>query len=127
MKKEKFVIEYDLKSVSPTLLWTYIGSANGLADWFADSVICDGKEYTFIWNKTPQKAVQTAVRTGFYIRFHWEEDGAEKTYFELRIATSELTGSTVLTITDFATPDEQASSRELWDTQIDDLRRTLGL
>lgn len=127
MKKEKFVIEYNLKSVSPTLLWTYIGSANGLADWFADSVICDGKEYTFIWNKTPQKAVQTAVRTGFYIRFHWEEDGAEKTYFELRIATSELTGSTVLTITDFATPDEQASNRELWDTQIDDLRRTLGL
>lgn len=38
MNKEKFIVEYDLKSVSPTLLWSYIGTKNGLADWFADDV-----------------------------------------------------------------------------------------
>ena len=31
MNKEKFIVEYDLKSVSPTLLWSYIGTKNGLA------------------------------------------------------------------------------------------------
>ena len=47
MKKEKFVVEYNLKSVSLPLLWTYIGTVNGLADWFADDVKSDGKIFTF--------------------------------------------------------------------------------
>ena len=39
----------------------------------------------------------------------------------------ELTGATALEITDFATPDEKADAIELWDTQVAELRRTLGI
>ena len=46
MNKEKFIVEYDLKSVSPTLLWSYIGTKNGLADWFADDVQNEEKLFT---------------------------------------------------------------------------------
>lgn len=127
MNKEKFVIEYELKSVSPALLWPYIASKNGLADWFADDVQSSDKTFTFFWNKMPQQAHQTAMRTGFYIRFHWLDDEEEKSYFEMRITTSELTGATMLTITDFAYPDEMADSRDLWDHQIETLRRKLGV
>ena len=52
MNKEKFIVEYDLKSVSPTLLWSYIGTKNGLADWFADDVQNEEKLFTFFWNKS---------------------------------------------------------------------------
>ena len=127
MNKEKFVIEYELKSVSPALLWPYIGTKNGLADWFADDVQSDGKQFTFFWNKTSQEAHQIAVRTGLYIRFHWVDDEESRSYFELRITTSELTGATTLVVTDFAYPDEMADSRDLWDHQIETLRRKLGV
>lgn len=127
MNKEKFVIEYELKSVSPALLWPYIGTKNGLADWFADDVQSDGKQFTFFWNKTSQEAHQIAVRTGLYIRFHWVDDEESRSYFELRITTSELTGATMLVVTDFAYPDEMADSRDLWNHQIETLRRKLGV
>ena len=110
MNKEKFIVEYDLKSVSPTLLWSYIGTKNGLADWFADDVQNEEKLFTFFWNKSSQQAHQIAVR-----------------FFELRISSSELTGATMLVITDFAYPDEMADSRGLWDHQIETLRRKLGV
>ena len=127
MNKEKFVVEYELKSVSPALLWPYIGTKSGLAGWFADDVQSDGKQFTFFWNKTSQQAHQIAMRTGLYIRFHWLDDEEEKSYFELRITTSELTGATMLAVTDFAYPDEMADSRDLWDHQIETLRRKLGV
>ena len=127
MNKEKFVIEYELKCVSPALLWPYIGTKSGLADWFADDVQSDGKQFTFFWNKTSQEAHQIAVRTGLYIRFHWVDDEESRSYFELRITTSELTGATMLVVTDFAYPDEMADSRDLWDHQIETLRRKLGV
>ena len=110
MNKEKFIVEYDLKSVSPTLLWSYIGTKNGLADWFADDVQNEEKLFTFFWNKSSQQAHQIAEK-----------------FFELRISSSELTGATMLVITDFAYPDEMADSRDLWDHQIETLRRKLGV
>ena len=64
MNKEKFIVEYDLKSVSPTLLWSYIGTKNGLADWFADDVQNEEKLFTFFWNKSSQQAHQIARRDG---------------------------------------------------------------
>ena len=70
---------------------------------------------------------QIAVRSGSYIRFHWLDDEDEKSFFELRISSSELTGATMLVITDFAYPDEMADSRGLWDHQIETLRRKLGV
>jgi len=61
MNKEKFIVEYDLKSVSPTLLWSYIGTKNGLADWFADDVQNEEKLFTFFWNKSSQQAHQIVI------------------------------------------------------------------
>ncbi len=127
MNKEKFVIEYDFKKVSPSLLWTFVSTAAGLSEWFADQVENKEKEYTFYWNKSPQVAQMTASRTGVYVRFHWVEDVNERSFFEMRIDSSELTGATVLIVTDFADPDEKEEAQELWDNEIERLRRRLGL
>ena len=56
-----------------------------------------------------------------------EDDPNEKTFFELRIAASELTNDTVLSITDFAAAEDISDSKELWDHQVDSLRRKLGV
>ena len=127
MKKEKYTIEYSLNNISPSVLWTYIGTVNGLADWFADKVVADGKHFTFYWNKSPQEAIQTTFRAGSFIRFKWcDEEPDSKAYFEFRINVAELTGNVVLEITDFAYPEEKKDSIALWDKQIESLKRTLG-
>ena len=64
---------------------------------------------------------------GKCIRFHWVDDEEAASYFEFIIHHIELTGATALEITDFATPDEKADAIELWDTQVAELRRTLGI
>ncbi|MBP3671333.1 MAG: hypothetical protein J6J06_05160 [Bacteroidaceae bacterium] len=127
MDKEKFVIEYDFKKVSPTLLWGFLSTAPGLEEWFADKVESNEKEFTFYWNKTPQVALLVSSRVGVFVRFHWIEDDAERAFFEMRITTSELTGATMLSVTDFATPDEMEDLRELWDNEIERLQRRLGV
>ena len=127
MNKEKFVVEYELKSVSPALLWPYIGTKSGLADWFADDVQSDGKQFTFFWNKTSQQAHQIAMRTGLYIRFHWLDDEEAKSYFELKIHYNELTTDHTLEVTDFAEPGEEEDVRNLWDSQIETLKRVFGV
>lgn len=130
MNKEKYTLEYDMKSVPVMLLWNYIATPPGLSQWFADKVIQEGKEFTFVWNKSEVYAAQIGVRLGSFIRFRWEEDDesviGEKYFLELKISVSEITENTTLSITDFAFDDEKESSRELWDHQIDILRRMLG-
>lgn len=127
MNKEKYIIEYSLNNISPSMLWTYVGTVNGLADWFADNVVANGKEYTFYWNKSPQTAQQIGYRAGVFIRFRWEEEDPEtKSYFEFRINVIELTGDVVLEITDYAYPEEKIDSIDLWNRQISSLKHRLG-
>lgn len=107
------------------LLWNYIGTTSGLSQWFADDVHQDGKVFTFIWNKSESVANQLAARAGVSVRFRWDESDS-KEFFEMKIAVSELTDMTQLTVTDFAYADELDESIELWNVQIDRLKRVLG-
>jgi uncharacterized protein YndB with AHSA1/START domain len=126
MTQEKFHIEYFLDQVSRKSLWNHITTPLGLATWFADSVSIEDNVYTFKWNKEEQKAIVISCKAEDTIRFHWEDD-EEMAYFEFRIHTLELTDTTSLEVTDFAEPDEKKDSIELWDTQIEELKRTLGI
>ena len=105
MAKEKFTLEYDMRSTPVSMLWSYIVTANRLKEWFADDAKMDGKEVVLIWNGVEQGLSIVGLRTEKYIRYRWSED-TDKTYFELRIMTSELTGNSVLCVTDFAEPEE---------------------
>ena len=125
MAKEKFVIDYSMKSVPVALLWNYISTPNGLEQWFADEVKLNGKDYSFIWSGSGQDATLLGMRSCCYIRFRWKDD-TDHCFFEFKIQVSELTYTTVLVVTDFAEPDEVADSKDLWDSQIETLRRELG-
>lgn len=126
MGKEKYAIEYNMKSAPVMLIWNYISTASGLSQWFADTVSHNGKEFIFAWNKAESHAMQIGIRTGSFIRFRWIEDEDDKYYFELKIIVSELTDSTILIVTDFSDPDDIEGSQELWNHQIDSLKRLIG-
>ena len=126
MTKEKITIEYNLNNASPNSVWGFISSPNGLADWFADKVECNGRTYTFYWSASQQTARKTGLLNGVFIRFKWLEEEDPKAFFEFRINVDELTNNVILEITDYAESDEKEDCVELWTKQVATLKRRLG-
>ena len=127
MKKEKFHIEYIFDKVSRRSLWNPLTTPPGLSAWFADDVTINDNTYVFKWNRDEQEAEVLSVKPEISIRYRWTDEEEDNVYFEFLIHTVELTGATALEITDFAEPDEKKDSINLWDSQVYELKRTLGI
>lgn len=127
MKKEKIHFEYLLNPASKNLLWSAISTPSGLEDWFADKVVSNDKNVTFFWGKAEHREAEIiAIRAFSYIRFRWLDDENERDYFEIKMTNNELTNDYVIEITDFADEDEADDLKELWQAQIETLRRCYG-
>ncbi len=124
----KYELEYTL-NCSPKVLFSRLSTPEGLSEWFADNVTVDNNLFSFHWNKAEFKARLSAVKENKLVRFDWTEVGEDKetNYFEFRIIVHDLTGDLALMITDFAEADEKDDAIYLWDTQINDLKRVLGI
>ena len=127
MKKEKFHFEYIFDKVSRRSLWNHLTTPPGLSAWFADDVTINDNTYVFKWNRDEQEAEVLSVKPEISIRYRWTDEEEDNVYFEFLIHTVELTGATALEITDFAEPDEKKDSINLWDSQVYELKRTLGI
>ncbi len=125
MSKEKIELEFEL-NVSPTLLYNYISTPSGLAEWFADDVNAKGEIYTFSWEDTEEQAHLIKAKQYVYTRFRWDEDKDTKYYFEMKIMEDELTYDVSLVITDFVEKDEIDAAYMLWENQIEDLKHIIG-
>ena len=123
----KFELEYNL-NCSPKVLFSRISTPEGLGEWFAEKVDAEGDLFTFFWNNTASKARLSAIKENKLVRFEWTGmENEESNYFEFRINVEELTSSLALIICDFAEEDEKEDSISLWDSQITDLKRMLGI
>jgi uncharacterized protein YndB with AHSA1/START domain len=125
--RSKFEMEYNL-NCSPKVLFSRLSTAEGLGEWFADQVNVDGDLFTFYWNTSESKARLSALKENKLVRFEWiGMENEESNYFEFRINLEELTNELALIITDFAEAEEKEDSIYLWDSQINDLKRILGI
>ena len=123
----KFVLEYYL-NCSPKVLFSRLSTPEGLGEWFAEKVDAEGDLFTFFWNNAASKARLAAIKENKLVRFEWTGmENEECNYFEFRINVEELTSSLALLISDFAEEDEKEDSISLWDSQITDLKRLLGI
>jgi uncharacterized protein YndB with AHSA1/START domain len=123
----KFELEYNLKC-SPKVLFSRLSTPEGLGEWFAEKVNVDGDLFSFYWNSSESKARLSALKDNKLVRFEWVGmENEESNYFEFRINIEELTGDLALIITDFSEADEKEDSIYLWDSQIQDLKRLLGI
>ena len=128
MRKEKVKMEYMLKAGSGNIVWSIISTPSGLETWFADKVFSKDKRFTFQWGKTEIREAEVInCRTNSFIRFHWLDDEDRKSYFEMRMIYNELTEDLMLEITDWAEPDEIEDLRDLWNSDIEKLKRVSGL
>lgn len=125
-KKEKFQLEYPLKG-SAAMIWRFIGTEHGLSAWFSNDTKINGKTFSFYWGKEEVRtATLIAQRNGVYVRLRWDDESTY-TFFEMRISFNEITREHTLVITDFAEPDERQDQADLWDSQIESLKRQSGM
>lgn len=124
--KNKFELEYSLNS-SPKILYPRLVTPAGLSEWFADDININGDIYTFIWDGSKQEAKLITKKENEMARYQWIDDEEEDIFFEFKIHKDDLTGEVALVITDFAEDDEKDDSMDLWDSQISELKHTLGL
>ena len=126
MSKERIFLEYPMRG-SAVMIWKYIGTTAGLSPWFADKVENVDRIYYFYWGKTEKKVAHLiSQRNGVYVKFRWDDE-SQNTFFEMRISYNELTRENTLEIIDFADKDEIEDQKELWNSQIENLRRQSGM
>ncbi|MGD0755423.1 MAG: START-like domain-containing protein [Bacteroidales bacterium] len=125
--RSKFELEYNL-NCSPKVLFSRLSTPEGLGEWFADQVNVDGDIFIFYWNASESKARLSALKENKLVRFEWiGMENEESNFFEFRINLEELTNELALIITDFAEAEEKEDAIYLWDSQINDLKRALGI
>jgi len=125
--RSKFILEYNL-NCSPKVLFSRLSTPDGLGEWFAEKVDASGDLFTFHWNSSTSKARLSAIKENKLVRFEWDDmENEESNYFEFRINVEELTGDLALIITDFTEENDREDSVSLWDSQIMDLKRLLGI
>jgi len=130
-KKKLFTADYEIHA-SIKMLYPYIQTASGLAEWFADDVRInnESKTYTFYWDNEEHKARQIAHRTNHFARFEFvpesDEDVKDPAYFELRLEFNELTQSVFLRVFDYSDFEDLRELQDLWDSLFDALRKTVG-
>ena len=124
--KTKYELEYTLNT-STSILYNRISTPEGLSEWFAEDVNLQNGLYTFIWEGSENVASVVQKKGNKLIRFHWEDDEEEESYFEFKIRTHELTGDVALIITDFAEEEDKNDAIDLWDSQISELKQAIGL
>ncbi|HLW10234.1 MAG TPA: START-like domain-containing protein [Fermentimonas sp.] len=128
MQQEKFHIEFLMGNASQSSMWRMISQIDGLSEWFADDVYMDDTElvYTFTWGKSESKAEIVHSKPQVSIRYRWLDDD-DSVYFEFRLRKLDLSGDMTLEVTDFAEPDDKGDAITLWESQVEEMKRRLGV
>ena len=123
--KTKFELEFPIHA-STYMLFQYISTASGLAEWFADNVNSRGEVFVFIWDDAEERAKLLSKKNEERVKFQWLEDENEVCYFEMRLQVDEITKDVSLIVTDFAEEDELEEAKMIWENQISALKHILG-
>ncbi|MEJ2005568.1 MAG: START-like domain-containing protein [Cyclobacteriaceae bacterium] len=130
MSKHLFTADFEVRA-SKRMLYPYLSSASGLAQWMADDVtINEDKVYNFIWDEEDHHAIMVSHRSNSYVRYEFlpedEEDEEDPSYFELRLEENELTQSVFLKVLDYSDMDDNDELYDLWEGLVDNLKETVG-
>ncbi len=123
-KRKKFQLDYTIKS-SPAILFDFVSTPSGLAQWFADRVDQIGSEFIFDWDGNETRAILVDGIEEEFARFQWK-GGNKDEFFEFQISKTEISNDTVLSVIDFCDEKEVKDQQRLWDSQIKTLMQRIG-
>lgn len=129
MSKTKYVGEFELKA-SVRMLYPYVSTASGLAEWFADDVNHDPKRnFVFHWNGERALAKQVSIK-GDNIRYEFlGADGKpvkDPNFIEFHLVDNEMTSTTFLQIVDYSEMDSKEDMDELYSNLVHALKEIVG-
>ncbi len=123
-KRVAYNVEFFFRS-KPSVLYPFISTAAGLQRWFAGEVTVNGKEFTFTWEGSQERAELVDRKRDRFVKFRWiDRDGDE--YLHMELIPDELTGETILSITDFDNEDQVEDARQVWETAVEQLIHVVG-
>ncbi|MEM1405570.1 MAG: START-like domain-containing protein [Bacteroidota bacterium] len=129
MARYLYTADFEINA-SKKMLYPYIYTASGLAQWMADDVTIDeDKVFNFIWDDEDHRARLISHRTNSYVKFEFVREGEEEedpAFFELKLDMNELTQSVFLKVTDYSDMDDLEELHDLWSGLIDNLKETVG-
>lgn len=123
-----FEKEYEFNA-SRRMLFPYMSTAGGLAQWYADDVTIDeDKVFHFVWEGDSHRAKLVAQRVNSYVKFEFLDDpvNGEKAYTEIRLDENELTQTVFVKIFDYSDIGDVEEAHELWDHLIQNLKEIVG-
>lgn len=127
MERVKIKVDYLLRA-SPTILYQFFTTPSNIIRWFCDGADIDAdRVYTFSWNGYEEKAKLVEDIENEVVRFAWEDDDRAGEFLEFKLTVSPMTQETILEIIDFCDADEIEEQRDLWNSQIGQLKKGAGL
>ena len=125
MERVKYNMEFLFKA-SPAILYKFFTTPSCLVRWFCDEVDIKGDHFIFYWSGSAEEAELIEHEEDKRLRFQWEEDEDGDEYFEFDFSKSPVTGETIVQLTDFCDADEVDDQKQLWESQMEDLRKETG-
>jgi uncharacterized protein YndB with AHSA1/START domain len=126
--KSQYELEF-IFPVTPKLLFNHISTEEGLSKWFADKVYIKNKAISFFWSNNQSDAIILAYKECKFVKFSWQDDLDEKNgcFVEFSIFPTNNNSGTLLKIVDFTDPDEKEENIMLWNSNIEKLKRSMGV
>ena len=130
MSTNQFVADYQLNA-SKKIVYTYLSTASGLQEWFADVVrIDEDKNFIFNFDQEDHFAKQTTLKVNLHIRWDFFDPKnpgrGKESFIEFKLDETELTHSLFLKVIDqsnFYSPDELDG---IWEGLISKLKQIIG-
>lgn len=125
MNRVSFEMEF-LFRASPTILYKFLSTPNCLIRWFCDAVDITDDVFTYTWDGAEEIAELIDDIENERLKFQWEDAESDEEFLEFRLKKSPVTGETILEISDWCDDDEVDEQKQLWTTQMNQLRRETG-
>jgi uncharacterized protein YndB with AHSA1/START domain len=130
MVKNKFVADYQINA-SKKIVFQYLSTASGLAEWFADDVrIDEDRNYIFNFDNEDHHAKLTSLRTNLHAKFDFFDpkipNETDHSFIEFKLEENELTQSLFLKVIDYSNEYEEDELDAIWDGLISRLKEIIG-
>ncbi|MGL1886990.1 MAG: START-like domain-containing protein [Reichenbachiella sp.] len=129
MSKYTYTGEYEIRA-SKKMLYPYLSSPSGLAQWFADDVnIDEDKVYSFFWDGEVSKATMVSHRTNNQVKFEFypkDENDEDPNHVEFIIEMNEMTQEVFIRVIDHSDMEDEEELHDLWNALMFSLKELVG-
>ncbi|MDP4657496.1 MAG: START-like domain-containing protein [Algoriphagus sp.] len=130
MLENQFIADYQLNA-SKKIVYTYLSTASGLQEWFADEVrINEDKDFIFNFDQEDHYAKLTVLKANLHVRLDFFDPkrmhDQVDSFIEFKLDETELTQSLFLKVIDQSNFYNLEELEVIWDGLISKLKEIIG-